>query len=109
MPLTSINAVCDRALCLHLYDRSDQWVTWQQSYDACRAEGLQLVQVDNVHVQTLVTTLLRVIPVSTQGDVWTAGRGSGDGTWRYMDGTDFPYSGSGKFLQQWGSRLWDGV
>ena len=47
-------------------------------------------------LQTLVTTLLRVIPVNTQGHVWTAGRGSGDGTWTYMDGTDFPYSGLGK-------------
>ena len=47
--------------------------------------------IENAETHALVGKLLKDLPMRSQ--VWINGRGSGDETWRYMNGTNFPNQG----------------
>ena len=79
-------------LSVYLYEDNLE-SSWQQSYDNCVNEGQRFVIIDNAETQTLVEKLLKDLPTSQNDQVWTAGRGSGDDTWKYMNWTKYPNPG----------------
>ncbi len=51
------------------------------------------MRIENKEIQKQVESLLMDIQAHQVDQVWTAGHGSSDGTWIYLNGTEFNYPG----------------
>ena len=65
------------------------YFTWDQSYEACSNEGLDMARIESNQTETAVELILQDLPKNTERKVWIGGRWSNDNTWRFMDGTVF--------------------
>jgi len=80
---------CEGRLCLYKFHWSYQSGRWQQSYDICRKNDMDLLTIDNQAMEDDVEKLLKQQTDKNVGAIWIAGRGTSDYKWGYMNGSEF--------------------
>ena len=90
---TQIKTQCQGSLCLYLYKAKNVRISWNQSLQVCKQNGLVMLMIESSEIQTLVERLLDDLDQGTQRQIWIGARRRSSNTWRYMNGTSFNKTG----------------